>query len=268
MSKFTGDVDNMLNDSKDVYEYLTKFGDDKDILTMLKTNKMVDDNFFKRVLQRKYPGLIILKETKYKDETWRLFYINMIYYLSKIKEKYNISYINSKHFDPKELYEFHDMKKILTELLSYAADIGDKQLIDKFIKEGADLYSAGVLFYPIQNKDKKTLEYLLKEKGSILYADLWYDVGKTEDLDFINFLIKNEEIDEVGFDALINGVASNLNKNLLTYLLKERNVKFSEYDPFDAAAEIRDQIRWNKNDGKNPKRMEIYKILTENDYIQ
>ena len=70
----------MLN--KDVYEYLTNFADDKTILNMLSVNtKFSDDSFFKRVFERKYPLLMKFK----KDETWRQFFIKMIYYIAKLE---------------------------------------------------------------------------------------------------------------------------------------------------------------------------------------
>ena len=53
---------------KDTYEYLTNFADDRTILNMLAVNrKYNDDNFFRRVLQRKYPTLLDFKK---KNETY------------------------------------------------------------------------------------------------------------------------------------------------------------------------------------------------------
>ena len=47
---------------KDTYEYLTNFADDRTILNMLAVNrKFNDDDFFRRVLQRKYPTLLEFK---------------------------------------------------------------------------------------------------------------------------------------------------------------------------------------------------------------
>jgi len=52
-----------MNIPKDVYEYLTNFGDDKTIVNMLSVNKTFrNEEFFKRVLERKYPMLISFKK--------------------------------------------------------------------------------------------------------------------------------------------------------------------------------------------------------------
>ena len=73
--------------TKDVYEYLTNFADDKTILNMLSVNKKFnDEEFFKRVMLRKYPFLLKFKgEGSYKE-----FFIRMIYYIAKLKENYDI----------------------------------------------------------------------------------------------------------------------------------------------------------------------------------
>lgn len=83
-------------DTPDVYEYLTNFADDKDVLQMLSVNKKFDDPvFLRRALERRYPFLL-----KYKtdDVSWRQFYSSMIYYIYKMKEKF--LGFNVESFDP------------------------------------------------------------------------------------------------------------------------------------------------------------------------
>src|SRR5579883_180438 len=88
--------------SKDVYTYIMNFADDRTILNMLSVNKdFNNEEFFKKVMQRKYPLLI-----KYKKgyKTWKQFYIGMIYYISKLYEKFDIPYINVEEYNPEDLY--------------------------------------------------------------------------------------------------------------------------------------------------------------------
>jgi len=58
-----------MNIPKDVYEHMTKFADDKTIVNMLSVNKSFrNEEFFKRILERKYPLLIIFKG---KNQSWK-----------------------------------------------------------------------------------------------------------------------------------------------------------------------------------------------------
>ena len=101
--------------TKDLYLYLTNFVDDKTILNMLSVNKKFNNpDFFEQVIRTKYPLVI-----EYKDETmtWRKFYVNLIFSIFMIKEKYNIEF-NGK-YNPikfykswKELVEKHPKIKI------------------------------------------------------------------------------------------------------------------------------------------------------------
>ena len=92
-----------MNIPKDVYEYIAQFADDKTILTMLTANKELrkNDKLFERVLLRKYPLLMNFKK---ENETWRKFYLRMLYYISKMKEDFDIDYIAIQGFDPDKYY--------------------------------------------------------------------------------------------------------------------------------------------------------------------
>jgi len=92
-----------MNLTKDVYEYLASTADDRTILNMLSTNKsFTDPNFFERIMRRKYPLLIKFKKD---DETWKIFFLRMTYYISKIEEEYGIPYIPSVDYNPEITYK-------------------------------------------------------------------------------------------------------------------------------------------------------------------
>ena len=86
--------------TKDIYLYLTNFVDDKTILNMLSVNKKFNNpDFFQQVIRSKYPFVI-----EYKDEiTWRKFYVNLIFSIFIIKEKYNIEY--NGQYNPIKFYK-------------------------------------------------------------------------------------------------------------------------------------------------------------------
>lgn len=92
-----------MNLTKDVYEYLLNFADDKAIINMLSVNrKFNDEKLFERIILRKYPYLI---EQKPKSMTWRQFFVQMVYYISKLKEEHGIPYIDIKNYNPKNFYK-------------------------------------------------------------------------------------------------------------------------------------------------------------------
>jgi hypothetical protein len=95
---------------KEVYEHLTNFADDKTILNMLSVNKKFrDEQFFERVMKRKYPELI---QYKTDDETWKSFYIKMVYYIAKLKEKFRFYYDRQPGYNPEKLYLVKKLRKL------------------------------------------------------------------------------------------------------------------------------------------------------------
>ena len=125
--------------SRDAYMSILEQADDRTILNMLSVNKTYHNKeLFKRIMSRRYPLLIKYKNS---NETWKKFYMRMTYYLSVLKEEYNLPYIPHQDFSPRYLYSHRHDRKYLTELaFRYAAGVGDINLVKYFIDEGvADL---------------------------------------------------------------------------------------------------------------------------------
>ena len=88
--------------TKDTYEYLLNFADDKTILNMLSTNKRFrDEEFFERIMKKRYPLIVRFKDV---NQNWREFYIQTIYYLSKLLEVFQLPYLPTLDFNPKAIY--------------------------------------------------------------------------------------------------------------------------------------------------------------------
>jgi 5-formyltetrahydrofolate cyclo-ligase len=106
---------NKMNISKDVYEYLTNFADDKTILNMLSVNKdFRDEKFFERVLRRKYPFLMAFRN---KTETWKKLFLRMTHYIAKLEKKFGIPYIPKEDYNPEQFYkDYKDRKDIFERL--------------------------------------------------------------------------------------------------------------------------------------------------------
>ncbi len=102
-----------MNVTKDIYEYLLNFADDRDILNMLSVNKKFrDEKLFERIMKRRYPLIIRFKD---EEKSWQDFYIETIFYLSKLEEKFKLQYIPTLDFNPEIIYRNSYSKKILFE---------------------------------------------------------------------------------------------------------------------------------------------------------
>ena len=131
-----------MNLTRDTYEYLTNFADDKTILDMLSVNKSFNEPIlFERIFKRKYPLLIQFKK---EDETWKNFYLKMVYYISKIKEEYDIPYISSNTYDPEKIYNKRNRKgkyNIYNWLFYNAVRSGQIDIVKKLLSEKKEILS-------------------------------------------------------------------------------------------------------------------------------
>lgn len=175
---------NSFSSIKDVdREILLKMSDKK----LLKTcslnkyllNDVCDDNFFHRVLQLRYPDTLhylssfpISDENKRKNQIYKSYYLQIVYYVSKMKEKYFYSYVSG---NPKTQYEIFrdigykpdDNNKI--ELLFTSSREGELNLVKEAIGKGANI-RAGYdypLRYASYNGHLEVVKYLVEQGADI-----------------------------------------------------------------------------------------------------
>lgn len=121
--------------TKDTYLYLTQFADDRTILNMLSVNKKYNnEQFFKQVMERKYPLLI---EFKKPEQSWKQFFISMVYCISKIEETHGIPYYPVEGYNPKR-YCNRPKQYILNRIMRIAAINGQIDIIKLMIEKGAN----------------------------------------------------------------------------------------------------------------------------------
>ena len=88
--------------TKDTYEHILNFADDREIIIMLSLNKKFnDEKLFERVMKKRYPLLIRYRK---ENETWKELYVRMVFYISKLKELFSIPYINVPGYNPETFY--------------------------------------------------------------------------------------------------------------------------------------------------------------------
>lgn len=88
---------------KDVDKKILEELDDKDLLSILLTNKYlnrtIDEIFWRNRLIKKYPGAFSYKNIK---ETWKRYYLRTVYYVNKLKREFNYHYVSG---DPEFYYK-------------------------------------------------------------------------------------------------------------------------------------------------------------------
>ena len=158
--------------TKDTYEYLLNFADDRTLLNMLSVNKkfaqkLEDDDFFKRLLEIRYPYLLEFKD---KDESFKNFYLREIYYIAIIEEKYKIPYYSVKGYDPEYMYYYfkryyikeNNKNEILRDILDLAISANNFDVIEKITKEYKDLNLYETLRTAIKRDRLYVIKYLIE----------------------------------------------------------------------------------------------------------
>src|SRR5665647_503572 len=130
----------MLTGHKDTDKLVLENMDDKTLMNSMVSNKSllkIGEGIFKERLKNNYPYLY---EKKPFLESYRSYYLRMMYYLGKLREIFGVDYIPVPSFDPEGVYRgfknvFTDDGK-LTEnfakyhvqyLIPYYAELGDEE---------------------------------------------------------------------------------------------------------------------------------------------
>lgn len=163
-----------LSGLKDTDREILKHIDDEELLKVChldrKTwNKVCDDNFLKRRLS-KYPGI---EKYKRSDESWKEFFLRVLYYIGKIKEQFRFSYTVG---DFKRIYDLLKTGN-WSELLIKASEEGDISLVKYVNERGANMNLENyheALVYASKNGHLEVVKYLTKHSqyalASLKYA--------------------------------------------------------------------------------------------------
>ena len=122
---------------KDVDREILKHLDDDELLKICSVNRktwneVCDDNFLRRRLLSKYPEI---EKYKKENETWKQFFLSVIYYISKMKDEKKFNYTEG---DFKKQYNL--LKKYNDNLLLiYSSREGELSLVKFAIQQGAVL---------------------------------------------------------------------------------------------------------------------------------
>lgn len=223
-----------MNLTKDVYEYLLNFADDREILNMLSVNKKFrDEKLFERVMRRRYPLV-----TRFKDEekSWREFYIETIFYLAKLKENFDLSYVPTLDFNPKTIYKNSRNRKFASIFIRVKGEIdrrqnrgyhtiaykglNDKYKIDPNLHKGHSMTYFGIV--RPENENEIVIDDFLLVEGPTVWLTLEAEDGRDENSshhsdkeEAIKFLFNN--YNAVIQEFIEEMMAVNVNVDILQY---------------------------------------------------
>lgn len=208
-----------MNITKDVYEYLTNFADDRTILNMLSVNKKFnDEKFFERVIQRKYPLLIRFKK---ENDTWRSFYIRMIYYIAKLQQEFDFPYIPNTN--PERFYlDFSNStlsKEDMMDIgLDFSALSGIINLIDYFIEKGATNLD-NALYITAEKGHLEAVKYLVN-RGAKRIDMATRAAAEKGHLEIVKYLFDKDPNNLTNISAVLDA-AENNHKEIVEYFLEK-----------------------------------------------
>ena len=152
---------------RDTYEYLMNFADDRTILNMVRANKQFDNqDFFRRVMERRYPHLL---SDKKEGESWKQLYLRTMKYIGLLKEIYDFPYIPIPEFVPEKVYKTIKSSVVGQDkynIWTYGLRSGNLDLPAEYIYKIANMYDLEEL--------KVILNHLIdsKRENKARYFDL------------------------------------------------------------------------------------------------
>lgn len=203
-----------MNLTKDTYEYILNFADDREILNMLSVNKKFrNEKLFEKVLKRKYPELLQYK----RDESFQDFFIKMIFYISFLKEKYDIPYFG---MDPKYLYDLSKKYKALNFyglVMVSASKKGNLNVVKSMIDKGVRIFD-NALYTAARAGHLNIVKYFI-EKGADNYLKVGEFTAATGHKNIIDYLLENKYVSNSNLNNFLVHAADGGHIDLVKHLI-------------------------------------------------
>ncbi len=151
---------NQLTGIKDVDREILKHIDDRELLKICSIDRRMwrdvcDDDFLRRRLR--YPGI---EKYKRENESWKEFYLRVIYITDKMARNYNFIYQTGDFEKQYKLLQKYKPKKMIRE----AAEAGELDLVKHALKHGADIRDAPyALIDAAENGHLDIVRYLVEQ---------------------------------------------------------------------------------------------------------
>lgn len=152
--------------------------------------QICNDNFFKSYITENYPKLLIYKPFGLR---WKLFYLDIVYYIGKLKEDFNFDYTNKPKAYPKEYYDIIFKYKNSDEnsdvAFEKAVRKGYKDLAEYFNKDLVEYHYNDAFIEAMKSNDDETIKYLIELGGNEWALALLY-AASNGNMDFVDFFLQ------------------------------------------------------------------------------
>ena len=234
----------ILSGLKDVDREILKHVDDRELLEICiidrKTwNEVCDDNFIRRRLE-KYPGI---RKYKRDNQSWKSFFLEVLYYVSKMKDEYKYDYTSGNFRKQYEILGHGTINYVLME----AARQGEFPLVKFAVENGSNFFTSAaghaaekghydIVKYLIEAGKITELKYLLSRAirgGNVDVVKLLFDKGAVVDqnndatigailsghLDILKYLVEHGANPRAQNDYILIAAARIGNLDIINYLL-------------------------------------------------
>lgn len=248
----------------DIYEYIVLFADHATSLNMLSVNKkFLDEIYYKRIIEKKYPYLEKLKslgkpvEYEYTMKgqqyteiynyvlTWRQCYIKNLYFIFKIEKKYNLPYFNIKSYFPERLlFRLSRERKPYFYILTRALERGRSDIRDMILERNLVVSANSLLSASCKSGNlllvKETYDLLA---GSLKKINIQPGICCTvqrENLDILKFLLEKGTHTDLNY-ALLRSVFRETT-TMMKYLISRGADNFTQCISF-----LEERIKFSEN---------------------
>lgn len=185
-----------LSGLKDVDREILKHVDDDKLLRICSVdkkswNEVCDDNFLRRRLS-KYPGI---EKYKKESESWKEFFLQVIYHVAKMKEEHKFDYRSGDFRRQYKLLNKNKDKNRLyrnTQLLNVAAGEGELDLVKYAVNNGASVvaYDNGALRGAAARGYLDMVKFLVG-KGANIHQNILQYSAQNGHLEVVKYLVEN-----------------------------------------------------------------------------
>ena len=178
-------------------EILLSIDNDKQLLEKCRLNKyffneVCDDTFFKNRLIQKHPNTLKYKEF-FKNLSWKQYFLQVVYYIAKLKEDYEHDYTDGNF--KKQLELFQESRNNMDYFLYKSSFYGELSLVKEALKRRAYIHKNNdlALRRASQHGHLEVVKYLV-EHGADIHANddealqLANLHGKTEVVNYLKSL--------------------------------------------------------------------------------
>jgi hypothetical protein len=172
---------------------------DRDFLLTCNLSKFLretvcDENFFRRRLALTYPDTLNYKPD---NKTWRQYYIETVFYVTEMEEKYNFKYVEYNHGNPKKQYFIFKYveNKCNNDLLIQSSERGELALVIEALKRGVNIHTQddNALKWASFNGHFQVVKYLV-EQGANIHAENDYALREASyygHLEVVKYLVEH-----------------------------------------------------------------------------